>query len=523
MDKNNILGPHSQGIVQSLQPDDEITVQKDYVSENFEKAKQVVNTVAEDKLVNGTENTIQHLKNMIEYLSQADKNAYSDLLEQFKSKKTKEEIGHTPEYRLFKSIEMDGQPCDLTFRLEGSNKLFYAIPPDGQCSKEELLSSLRQILDGLNSYRETRLQSESELVNDKLERKYNNLFEDTSFFTEDKKNRFKKGMKFIDVNVACKQVNNKTKIQDVKGLCHNLDDLLKSKIEHNPEEEKFAEEHHKLKLGDLEEVSYGQLKEFGDRRSSTDGIELNSDRWLIDDSNESLDSFHREDLLNESLPSIGSSFLEEPSSRSLSHLPVADMTFRSQNNEILDSYSYKEMSNTEDLSDSQSRENKKEWLKKMLQQPELKLENKTKEALNTVINSLEPVDEKIIDELLLRLNDIISKQCDIDEVGRTKHSNDLTEEDINNTIRQNLNETEILIQDLIQNHTQAQKRQYDENEMKEDKMLGSISTEQVSEPLNKPQKQVVSLNDENVQKLGNVEQPGKVTRFNFKSQKQTEV
>ena len=68
-----------------------------------------------------------------------------------------------------------------------------------------------------------------------------------------------------------------------------------------------------------------------------------------------------------------------------------------------------------------------------------------------------------------------------------------------------LKHTEISIQKLIQNSAQAQKRQYDEKKMKEDKELLNLSVEQMREQLNKSQKQVVSSNDDNVQKLKGVD------------------
>ena len=218
----------------------------------YEKAQQVVDTVAKNKMISGLFNTANQLKERIQYLENINNDDYTNMIE--KSKSDQLEAGSI-EYKMFQSIEMDGQPCEMTFYVDIDNEEqeFYAIPPDGQCTKDELISQMKQILEAV--------ETEADSVDDDLKNEIKNQTEEArkDLFTHQSFNkaneyRFSDAMKFIDIEVICHKENNQ--IYDIKGHC-NLDSLLRNESASLSEEEKRSNESfHMRRLFDQNDANY---------------------------------------------------------------------------------------------------------------------------------------------------------------------------------------------------------------------------------------------------------------------------
>ena len=212
-----------------------------FLTNNLEKAQQAVDAVASVKVISSASDTIKELNSRINYLEKINDTKYDDLVKKIETGEAKHEKGEQREiYKMFESINFDGTHCDLTFCVEGSDKIFFGIPPDGLRSRTELISSLKQIVQKFEGYEKISGDSAKAVV----EQKYTELFQnDKSFFkNESNQKRFKDEMKFIDVKIICTH-DDKTKIE---GQCNNLESLLKS--EYNPlskEQTTYNEKFHK--------------------------------------------------------------------------------------------------------------------------------------------------------------------------------------------------------------------------------------------------------------------------------------
>ena len=233
--------------------------QSKHLAGNLEKAQEVVDAVADAKIKSSVSSTIEEISKRIECLKKISDAEYKDLIEKFNSEAIEKDESKSSEiYKMFESITLDNQPCDLTF-LDDSGRLLSAIPPDENCLKEELIDFLQQMLQGFENYSEDMSQDTVNSAEQHVQEKYKELFSD-DWFTNQNQERFKEKMKFVDVEVTCTyNNNNETRIENIKGKCNDLHNLMKDEVNQISSTQKQMEEiHHRSKFSNLNNVDESQ-------------------------------------------------------------------------------------------------------------------------------------------------------------------------------------------------------------------------------------------------------------------------
>ena len=258
MDNLKGLGPTTP-VINPNATSDVAENQSKHLAGNLEKAQEVVDAVADAKIKSSVSGTVKEISKRIEYLQKISDAEYEDLIKKFNPETIEKDENKSSEiYKMFESITLDDQPCDLTF-LDDSGRLFSAIPPDGKCSKEELIDFLQQMLQGFENYSEDMSQDTVNSAEQHVQEKYKELFSD-DWFTNQNQERFKEKMKFVDVEVTCTyNNNNETRIENIKGKCNDLHNLMKDEVNQISSTQKQMEEiHHRSKFSNLNNVDESQ-------------------------------------------------------------------------------------------------------------------------------------------------------------------------------------------------------------------------------------------------------------------------